>query len=1347
MSILLLDRGWQRFTADTTKRLWPIDSGFEFRLVGEDYTRVVGPTDSEQILMGMVYELRAVQKTSRVAVVEATNSFDLILEDAIAVWEELAQEWTDLVQEKVELAQAWAEGTLPGGAGTKSAKEWAEAAEFYANLVTGDAAVTFTGGHNDPLTLPVPASRVMVFANTVFVPSTNHSMSEDGYQVIPADGYYWPSPSGTGPNLEVFIRTAATNEDVQAIAAAVAAVQPHPTRSDWEGATIPINMSLSSYMDGLVEVRLIRDDGGDDIQSNGQRWSQIHTSDKLIGSDVQVTVGDGGDYETINDAIRELNRNRLSYQSGGTQVEILLLSGFTMAEQVIVRGENLGWISIVSEDAIVPIDATAITLAVKALDDVIPAFGAMGDGAMLPRIAALFSYGDNTTAKDGVACYGHSVVEIAPECGVQKCRRGIQLYNGGRAVCSIDGLRSSSGEDTTQRGVDFSECLGRALDVQQGSSCTLPRSNFSYSEGDVAVYVIWQSSANLYQSDISHASGTAVNCRDASFVGIRDCNLSDAGGYAIHALHGGWVDARTHAELTEWVGDSAKRAGGNMAVLASHGSHIEAEGLIVDDSAGRGFSAGDASTINAANTSALRCNIGYVAENGSTINARAGVAGAESGDSTPDFGVLSTSGSSINFVDGVADYCERSAEVRDGASIDARNASLRYSTSRTVSAIDGGAINVMGADLSGYAVFCITVRSGAIVHAKGQSVPIDLRDGGGTVHNDGGSGSIIVSGDGAQGVVYRDGCLITKEISGDAVTQGEDDDTENRLVRVQDADLRYAKSIAIPAPFAPHQFASDGSAPVTHKLTRVGTSPNNVIQSIAVDDANGYLYTHHVSTTFDPPNEATIINRYRLSHGAGETALIALDSSVADIRLGHQGLSVQYMDDGSTALWTSAPYAPGSGAKAVRFAYKPSGDGAIDSPEEFTLFPADSSETSSTPAVSRDGKLLIVKRQRTVESVDGFDFRVFALAEIAGAGDYSNSSALKFEWWAPATPDTELQAIASDGSTIVVLEGGTESSDTSYLTTYTVGSPNGTKSAIEVGKGDSAATGDGLMHEPEGLAYARYRGEDVLFMSVASGSIGARVCRVYALGGSPQFALNGSASLGTVLRSGTDNTLVDRGLLSASCNDIFLPGLYRAVDGAAAAAYDAPGTHASGGILTVFRTGSPADYGNPEYPSDGIQIYTQRTSGGIPRQWWRRANGGTSSAVWESTWVEVLTTGRMVGTVSQSGGIPTGAAMQGNAGASTPSGGYYERLADGFQRLHHVVTSDSGGDTTLTFTEPFLTGSTPVVSIMPAGDADYRPRLVSISPTALVFSIRDSGGSRVAVSTHINVSGRWSDMT
>lgn len=80
-----------------------------------------------------------------------------------------------------------------------------------------------------------------------------------------------------------------------------------------------------------------------------------------IDADVTVEVGTGGDYATINEAIDFLSRKYPIYTNNGFTAEIRLLSGFVLEEQVLIRGLDLGWITITAEDALVDIDATALT--------------------------------------------------------------------------------------------------------------------------------------------------------------------------------------------------------------------------------------------------------------------------------------------------------------------------------------------------------------------------------------------------------------------------------------------------------------------------------------------------------------------------------------------------------------------------------------------------------------------------------------------------------------------------------------------------------------------------------------------------------------------------------------------------------------------------------------------------------------------------------------------------------------------------------------------------------------------------------------------------------------------------
>ena len=496
---------------------------------------------------------------------------------------------------------------------------------------------------------------------------------------------------------------------------------------------------------------------------------------RITRQDVEVTVGSGGQFATVNAALAFLDGQRRTYGSGATAT-VRLLSGFAMAEQVLVDGQGLGWIKIVSDAASVAVDHTAITVEMVDIDGVTPVFGGI-NGAVLPIIGALFAYASNATAKDGVAVYGGSVAQIEPECGIQRCRRGIQAYNASRVFCNIDGLRSSAGSATSQLGVDFRECSGRALDVQQGSFASLPRSNFNDCGGDLAVYFIWGASGNIYQSSVRRAAGTAILARDASVLCARECDMDQAGERAIHALHGAVIDARSKVagEGSLFGTFGAKNCLGTIAVLANAASSIDAAELDVSGASARGFAADQGSTINAELANAANCGsfgmiadrasvinangsittgctTGYNANDGSTINARSGTANNCSG-----FGALATASSRINAHSMTATGCATSVEARDGSNIDARLAVLTGSTSRALSAIDGCELNCQGAVTTGAGSFHLTVRGGCRVAARDFLGNIDLRDGGGIVHNSGGTGTVsqTVNTMTAQGIIFR----------------------------------------------------------------------------------------------------------------------------------------------------------------------------------------------------------------------------------------------------------------------------------------------------------------------------------------------------------------------------------------------------------------------------------------------------------------------------------------------------------------------------------------------------------------------------------------------------------------
>lgn len=497
-----------------------------------------------------------------------------------------------------------------------------------------------------------------------------------------------------------------------------------------------------------------------------------------MDADIEFTVGTGGDFATVNAALTALStRVAREYQAGGLTANVRLLAGFTMAEQVIVsNGLDLSWITIISDAAEVPVDASAITVPLSAPDSLIPIFGARNSSA-LPCIGAKFVFPDNTHGKDGVAVIIGSRVRFLPGGnGVVRARNGLKVLYGSEAICYIPGLvigGDGTGAGTT-RGVDFSYAANRALHVAHGSRAYLARGDFRHAGGAMAVYVIWKSHADLYQSTAANAAGTAYLVRDDSTANCRESEAANAGGNGYHAIHLGRINARSRPiGQISWVGQGAIGCGG-YAVLASDNSRIAADSL--DCSGNLGSAAVSASqgslvtftsgrATNAA-TRAIWCQASEIAAAGAVCTgALQNAVICDGGTITcqgidvsnaAQIGLLAEHGGEIKARGGIANGCLRGVEVRDGL-LYFRQGSAQNCTERALSVIDGGELHCMDATTTGAAAFHLTVRGGGIVKAANYKGAIDLRYGGGIVFNYGGSGAVSqpVNVPTAHGVIYR----------------------------------------------------------------------------------------------------------------------------------------------------------------------------------------------------------------------------------------------------------------------------------------------------------------------------------------------------------------------------------------------------------------------------------------------------------------------------------------------------------------------------------------------------------------------------------------------------------------
>lgn len=111
----------------------------------------------------------------------------------------------------------------------------------------------------------------------------------------------------------------------------------------------------------------------------------------------------------------------------------------------------------------------------------------------------------------------------------------------------------------------------------------------------------------------------------------------------------------------------------------------------------------------------------------------------------------------------------------------------------------------------------------------------------------------------------------------------------------------------------------------------------------------------------------------------------------------------------------------------------------------------------------------------------------------------------------------------------------------------------------------------------------------------------------------------------------------------------------------------------------------------------------------------------------------------VVGTVSESGGVPTGAIVQ----TATTADGTYVRFADGTQICWGGITSSSGGAVTWTFPIAFV--ATPRIQATCLATGNGRIAVYSnASGTSADFSVYSTANALVdAIFTSVMAVGRW----
>ncbi len=136
----------------------------------------------------------------------------------------------------------------------------------------------------------------------------------------------------------------------------------------------------------------------------------------------------------------------------------------------------------------------------------------------------------------------------------------------------------------------------------------------------------------------------------------------------------------------------------------------------------------------------------------------------------------------------------------------------------------------------------------------------------------------------------------------------------------------------------------------------------------------------------------------------------------------------------------------------------------------------------------------------------------------------------------------------------------------------------------------------------------------------------------------------------------------------------------------------------------------------------------------------QRSRAALRSKLSETTWAdwaEIFTQASILGSVSQSGGQPTGALIEQGNNAN----GHYVRLADGTQICTHKTLSSAGASAPWVFPSQF--SAPPAVTAAPEYNGARMGTVHGVSSSIIGFNAWNTAGSKVAVTCNLLAVGRW----
>lgn len=262
-----------------------------------------------------------------------------------------------------------------------------------------------------------------------------------------------------------------------------------------------------------------------------------------ITENIKITVGETGDYSTINEAKAYLSSLTPIATMLGLESTIELQAGFVMREQVLIKGLNLGWVTITSVDAEVIIENAYLTTDFTTDDygfESYPAFG-VSKGGVSPCLAAVFTF-------DTVVVAGSKIGVIAVGAG-----SAADIFGGGGVKDSSGtGLLADLGATINAQNAIFSNAQFASIYANRGSTINAAGADASYA-GTYGVLADGASTINFELGDATNAGVYGVLPFANSRISANNANTTGAGVYGCDVRTGSAVNAHG---MTGTIGQS-----------------------------------------------------------------------------------------------------------------------------------------------------------------------------------------------------------------------------------------------------------------------------------------------------------------------------------------------------------------------------------------------------------------------------------------------------------------------------------------------------------------------------------------------------------------------------------------------------------------------------------------------------------------------------------------------------------------------------------------------------------------------------------------------------------------------